>query len=53
MAEKITVKEALEILKDNIRLVRVLPNGEHIFKCPFCENKLMKDEIINISFTKK
>lgn len=36
MAEKITVKEALEILKDNIRLVRVLPNGEHIFKCPFC-----------------
>ena len=26
---------------------------EVLFKCPFCANKLMKDEIINISFTKK
>ncbi len=24
-----------------------------LLKCPFCENKLMKDEILNISFTKK
>lgn len=36
MAQNVTVSEALEILKDNVRLVRVLPNGEHIFKCPFC-----------------
>lgn len=32
----ISVKEAIEILKDKIRLVRVQPNGEYIFKCPFC-----------------
>ena len=36
MAQIITVKEAIDILKDNIRFVRSQSNGECIFKCPFC-----------------
>ena len=36
MSKSITIEEGLNILKNNMRLVRQASNGEHIFKCPFC-----------------